>query len=62
MDVCFQLLVPVIEHKQASFRYSVLCTVESLSLLYLFYVLGDDAWIAKGSFMQTNHLCVLIHI
>ena len=25
-------------------RYSVLCTVESLSLLYLdFYLLGDDA-------------------
>ena len=31
--------------------YSVLCTVESLSLLYLLfisdlYVLGDDAWIS----------------
>ena len=31
--------------------FSVLCTVESLSLLYLFfyldlYVLGDDAWIS----------------
>ena len=40
-------------------RYSVLFTVESLSLLYLllyldFYVLGDGALIRKGSFMQTN--------
>ena len=47
--------------------YSVLFTVESLSLLYLFlyldlYVLGDDALIMLGSFMQTKHLCVLIHI
>ena len=47
-------------------RYSVLFTVESLSLLYLFlyldlYVLGDDALISYGSFMQTKHLCVLIH-
>ena len=44
-----------------------LCTVESLSLLYLLlyldlYVLGDDAWINQGSFMQFKHLCVLIHI
>ena len=31
--------------------------------LYLnLYVLGDDAWISKGSFMQTKHLCVLIHM
>ena len=31
--------------------------------LYLdLYVLGDDAWISLGSFMQTKHLCVLIHI
>ena len=48
-------------------RYSVLCTVESLScfisFLYLdLHVLGDDAWISLGSFMQTKHLCVLIHI
>ena len=26
------------------------------------YVLGDDAWISKGSNMQTKYLCVLIHI
>ena len=32
-----------------------------ISLLYLdLYVLGDDALISKGSFMQTKHLCVLI--
>ena len=31
-------------------------TVESLSLL------GDDALISYGYFMQTEHLCVLIHI
>ena len=31
--------------------------------LYLdLYVLGDDACISKGSFMQTEHLCVLIPI
>ena len=41
------------------FWYSVLFTVESLSLLYLIlyidiYVLGDNALIRKGSFMQTN--------
>ena len=34
-----------------------------ISLLYLvLYVLGDDALISKGSFMQTEYLCVLIHI
>ena len=34
-----------------------------ISLLYLdLFVLGDDVLISKGSFMQTNHLCVLIHI
>ena len=33
-----------------------------ISLLYLdLYVLGDDALISKGSFMQTKYLCVLIH-
>ena len=42
-------------------------TVESLSLLYLLlylelYVLGDHALISQGYFMQTKHLCVLIHI
>ena len=34
-----------------------------ISLLYLdLYVLGDDALISQGSFMQTKHLRVLIHI
>ena len=34
-----------------------------ISFLYLdLYVLGDDALISKGSFMQTKLLCVLIHI
>ena len=34
-----------------------------ISFLYLeFYVLIDDALICEGSFMQTKHLCVLIHI
>ena len=34
-----------------------------ISFLYLdLYVLGDDALISEGSFMQTKHLCVLIHI
>ena len=32
-------------------------------LLYLdLYVLGEDALISKGYFMQTKYLCVLIHI
>ena len=32
-------------------------------LLYLdLYVLGDDALISEGSFMQVKYLCVLIHI
>ena len=34
-----------------------------ISWLYLdLYVLGDDALITKGSFMQTKYLCVLILI
>ena len=34
-----------------------------ISLLYLdFYVLGDDAWISLGFFIQAKYLCVLIHI
>ena len=34
-----------------------------ISLLYLdLYVLGDDALISKGSFMQTKYLIVLIYI
>ena len=40
-------------------RYLVIFTVESVYLLYLLYifylyVLGDDALISWGSFMQTN--------
>ena len=35
----------------------------SISFLYLdLYVLVDNSWISLGSFMQTKHLCVLIHI
>ena len=26
------------------------------------YVLGDDALISEGSFMQTKYLCIMIHI
>ena len=37
-----------------------LCFI-SLLLLDL-YVLGDDAMISKGSFMQNRYLCVLIYI
>ena len=34
-----------------------------ISIFYLdLYVLGDDALISYGFFMQTKHLCVLIHI
>ena len=34
-----------------------------ISLLYLdIYVLGEDALISQGSFMQTKYLCVLTHI
>ena len=34
-----------------------------ISFLYLdLYVLGDDAFISKGSFMQTKYLCVSIQI
>ena len=34
-----------------------------ISLLYLdLNVLGDDALISSGCFMQTKYLCVLIHI
>ena len=34
-----------------------------ISLLYLdLYVLGDDALISKGSFVQTKYLCVFIYI
>ena len=48
-------------------RYSVYLLLSPylcfISLLYLeLYVLGDDALISKGYFMQTKYLCVLIHI
>ena len=48
-------------------RYSVLFTVEFylsfISLLYVdLYILGDDAFISWGSFMQTIYQCILIHI
>ena len=34
-----------------------------ISFLYLdLYVLGDDALISYESYMETKHLCVLIHI
>ena len=34
-----------------------------ISFLYLdLYVLGDDALISYGSFMQTKQPCVLVHI
>ena len=48
-------------------RYSVLFTVESLFLLYLLFVswfICSRRWCIDklGSFMQTKHQCVLIHI
>ena len=34
-----------------------------ISFLYLdLYVLGDDAWIGWGSFMQAGHLCVFVRV
>ena len=47
--------------------YSLLFSVETSCLFYLFlyldlYVLGDDALISYGSFMQAKYLCVLVHI
>ena len=34
-----------------------------ISLIYLdLYLLGHDALISYGSFMQTKYICVLIHI
>ena len=35
-----------------------LCFISFFILISL-YVLGDDALISKGSFMQTKHVCVL---
>ena len=48
-------------------QYSGVCTVEPLSLFYLFlyldlFVPGDDASISKGYFILTKHLFALIHI
>ena len=37
-----------------------LCFISLLNLVL--YVLGDDALISLGSFMQTQYLCVLIQI
>ena len=37
-----------------------LCFISFLNLDL--YVLKDDAFISLGSFMQTKHLCALIHI
>ena len=66
--VCLQFVIVVFpDHTHLLFltvgvlslRYLVVCTVESLSLLYLVFYL--DLYVL-GSFMQTKHLCVLIHI
>ena len=43
-------------------RYSVLCTFESLSLLYLIFICSRRWCMDKGSLMQTKNRCVLIHI
>ena len=40
--------------------FSFLCFISFLDLDL--YVLGDDALISYGSFMQTKHLCVLSYI
>ena len=44
--------------------YALISPMFALSpFLYLdLYVPGDNAWISYGSFMQTKHLCILIHI
>ena len=39
-----------------------LCFISFLYMHLDLYVQGDDAWISWGYFMQTKHLCVLIHI
>ena len=45
------------------FLYSIVCTFESLSLLYLLlYVLGDDSWISQGLFLKTKNLCILVQV
>ena len=53
------------EIKKIVFQYALLSggLLCFISFLYLdLYVLGDDWWMIKGYFMQTKHLCVLIHI
>ena len=37
-----------------------LCIIYFLNLDL--YVLGDDAWISYGCYIQTKHLCVLVRI
>ena len=57
--------LPVLNFICSSIQFYVLLSpcLCFVSFLYLdLYVLGDDAWINLGSFMQTKHLCVLIHI
>ena len=43
------------------FLFNIFALSPFLSILEL-YVLGDDAMISRMYFMQTKHLCVLIHI
>ena len=55
---CWISLAPVF-----SFIYCWVLIFALTLFLYLdLYVLVDYALISKGSFMQTKHLCVLIHI
>ena len=58
--MCFDC---ALEESASYFVTSVLCDFSCVTFLYLgWYVMGDDALISKGSFMQTKHVCVLIHI
>ena len=43
-------------------QFYILLSPYLCSIPFLYPVLGDDALISKGSFMQTKYLCVLIHI
>ena len=48
-----------------SIQFYLLLSPYLCFIFFLFldlYVLGDDALISLGSFMQTKYLCVLIHI
>ena len=55
---CWISFVPIF-----SFIYCLVLIFAIISFLYLeLYFLGDDALNSYGSFMQTKHLCVLIHI